>query len=91
MKKTKKERAARRAKILAVIVLGCFVIYGAKYVVPALVDKLLDRLEDQRQAELNYNCAYYGAAMNKFYGRDVCEDQDLHRDLLKTSERKSYE
>lgn len=46
-----------------------------KYAVPAM----LDRIEDQRRAERIYNCAHYGAAMNKHYGRKVCPDAPFNQ------------
>lgn len=82
MKKTTSQSAARRAKILTVIALlgvACLSLYVASLVIPVAADWLLDRLERQREAELNYNCAHYGAAMNKHYGRDVCEDEAVHK------------
>jgi len=58
---------------------------GLSYVAPKYFDLVGDRLEAQRVAEHNYNCAHHGAAMNRFYGRDVCEDESLHRENIKTS------
>lgn len=66
---------------------GLFFVAGiliGKFAVPVFIETVGDRMERQRLATENYNCAYYGAAMNRFYGRDVCEDEVLHKEALKT-------
>ena len=79
----KPQRAGRIRKALFIAALAGIGLAGLFFIGPLYIDLVADRLEAQREAEQNYNCAHYGAAMNRFYGRDVCEDEALHRELLK--------
>lgn len=76
-------RRGRIRKVIFCATLAAIGFGGLFFVVPLYIDLVADRLEAQREAEENYNCAHYGVAMNRFYGRDVCEDEALHRELLK--------
>lgn len=82
-----KNKRGRIRRALLYIALAGAGYYGLSVAVPRVADHFLDRLEAEREYSENYNCAYYGAAMNRFYGRDVCEDESVHRELLKTSNR----
>lgn len=77
---TRKDRIKRALFLLSLAGIG---LSGLFYVGPKYLDLVLDRMEAQRVAEYHYDCARYGAELNRFYGRDVCEDPALHNELLK--------
>lgn len=56
-------------KKIIILAVAAALLYLA---VPPFFNQVLDNLETQRDAEKSYNCAHYGAAMNKYYGREVC-------------------
>lgn len=61
------------------IITSCVILIVAILGFAVLIDKgipaMLDKLEHQRQVRLLRDCRLYGAAMNAFYGREVCETE----------------
>lgn len=64
-----------RDSIIAINIMTVFVAVFILYVIPIT----LDRMETQAEAVRDYNCSYYGSAMNRYYGKEVCASPEEYK------------
>lgn len=68
-------KRGRIRKAVAILALALGIIYFA----PKYVELVFERLERQAAARAAYDCEHYGPAMNKHYGREVCEEPAAYK------------
>jgi len=52
------------------LVIGLMTV--AVVAVKAVVERAAEREAERREAVEVHNCRYYGAAINQYYGREIC-------------------